>query len=46
MNSKVCVIGNFASDYFLVKLLLGQGCVMSLWLFDINLDITVREANA
>ena len=41
-----CVlVGNDVSEWFLVNVGLRQGCVMSLWLFNVYMDGVVREVN-
>ena len=45
--SKACVrVGNEVSEWFPVRVGLKQGCVMSLWLFNLYIDGVVREVNA
>ena len=45
-GSKACVrVGSEISDWFLVKVGLRQGCVMSPWLFNLYIDGVVREVN-
>ena len=45
--SRACVrVGNECSEWFLVKMGLRQGCVMSPWLFNLYMDGVVREVNA
>ena len=45
-GSKACVrVGNEVSEWFPVRVGLRQGCVMSLWLFNLNIDGVVREVN-
>ena len=47
VGSKACVrVGNEVSEWFLVRVGLRQGCVMSLWLFNLYIDGVVREVNA
>ena len=47
VGSKACVrVGNELSYWFEVKVGLRQGCVMSLWLFNLYIDGVVREVNA
>ena len=42
--SKACVrVGSEVSEWFLVKVGLRQGCVMSPWLFNLYIDGVVRE---
>ena len=44
VDSRVCVrVGNDVSEWFPVGL--RQGCVMSLWLFNVYMDVVVREVN-
>ena len=46
-SSKACVrVGSEVSEWFLVRVGLRQGCVMSPWLFNIYIDGVVREVNA
>ena len=43
VGSKACVrVGNELSEWFPVR----EGCVMSLWLFNLYIDGVVREVNA
>ena len=47
VGSKACVrVGNEVSELFPVRVGLRQGCVMSLWLFNLYIDGVVRELNA
>ncbi len=47
MNSRACVrVGNDVSEWFPVRVGLRQGCVMSPWLFNVDLDGVVREVHA
>ena len=47
VGSKACVrVGNEVSEWFPVRVGLRQGCVMSLWLFNLYIDGVVREVNA
>ena len=48
MDSKSCGrVGNEVSEWFPVRVGLRQGCVMSLWLFNLYIDGgVVREVNA
>ena len=47
VGSKACVrVGNEVSEWFPVRVGLRQGCVMSLWLFNLYMDGVVREVNA
>ena len=47
VGSKACVrVGNGVSEWFLVRVGLRQGCVMSPWLFNLYIDRVVREVNA
>ena len=47
VGSKACVrVGNEVSEWFPVRVGLRQGCVMSLWLFNLDIDGVVREVNA
>ena len=47
VGSKACVrVGNEVSEWFLVRVGLIQGCVMSPWLFNLYIDGVVREVNA
>ena len=47
VDSKACVrVGNGVSEWFLVRVGLRQGCVMSPWLFILYIDGVVREVNA
>ena len=44
VDSIACVlVGNDVSELFPVNVRLRQGCVMSLWLFNVNMDGAVRE---
>ncbi len=46
MNSRACVrVGNDVSDWFLARVALRQGCVMSPW-FNVYMDGVVREVHA
>ena len=46
VGSKACVrVGN-EGEWFPVRVGLRQGCVMSLWLFNLYIDGVVREVNA
>ena len=46
VGSKVCVRAeNEVSEWFPVKVVLRQGCVMSPWLFNLYIDGVVREVN-
>ncbi len=46
MNSRVCVReGNGVSDWFPVLVGLRQGCVISPWMFNVNMDSVVKEVN-
>ena len=38
-------MGNEISELFLVNVGLRQGCVMSLWLFNVYMDGVVQEVN-
>ncbi len=47
MNSTTCVrVGNGVNDWFPIRVDLRQGCVMSSWLFNVYMDVIVREVNA
>ena len=47
VGSIACVrVGNEVSEWFLVRVGLRQGCVMSPWLFNFHIDGVVREVNA
>ena len=47
MGSKACVrVGNEVGEWLPVRVGLRQGCVMSLWLFNLYIDGVVREVNA
>ena len=47
VSRKACVrIGNEVSEWFLMRVGLRQGCVMSPWLFNLYIDVVVREVNA
>ena len=47
VGNKACVrVGNEVSEWFPVRVGLRQGCVMSLWLFNLYIDGVVREVNA
>ena len=44
IDSRACVrMGNDVSEWFPVNVGLRQGCVMSLWLFNVYMDGAVRE---
>ena len=46
IDSWTCVrVGNDVSRWFSVNVGLGQGCVMSPWLFNVYMDSVVREVN-
>ena len=46
-GSKDCVrVGNEVSEWFPVRVGLRQGCVMSLWLFNLYVDGVETEVNA
>ena len=46
VDSWACVrVGNDVSKWFPVNVGLRQGCLMSPWLFDVNMDGVVREVN-
>ena len=46
VDSRACVrVGTDVSEWFLVKIGLRQGCVMSPWLFNVYMDGVVREVN-
>ena len=46
VDSRACVwVGNDVSEWFQVNVGLRQGCVMSLWLFNVYMDGVVREVN-
>ena len=46
VDSRACVrVGNDVSEWFPVNVGLRQGCVMSPWLFNVNMDGVVREVN-
>ena len=46
-ESKACFrVENEVSEWFPVRMGLRQGCVMSLWLFNLYIDGVVREVNA
>ena len=46
-DSRACIrIGNEVSEWFSVKFGVRQGCVMSPWLFNLNMDGVVREVQA
>ena len=46
VGSKACVrVGNEVSEWFPVRVGLRQGCVMSLWLFNLYTDGVAREVN-
>ena len=45
-DSKVCVqVGNDVSEFFPVNVGLRQGCVMSVWLFNVYVNGVIREVN-
>ena len=47
VHSRACVrVGNDVSEWFPVNVGLRQGCVMSLWLFNVYMDGVVREVVA
>ena len=47
VGSEGCIrVGNEVSEWFPVRVGLRQGCVMSLWLFNLYIDGVVREVNA
>ena len=47
VGSKACLrVGNEVSEWFLLRVGLRQGCVMSPWLFNLYIDGVVREVNA
>ena len=41
----MCPWGNDVSEWFPVHVGLRQGCVMSLWLFNLYMDCVVRDVN-
>ena len=44
VGSKACVrVGNEVSEWFPVRVGLRQGCVMSPWLFNLDIDGVLRE---
>ena len=44
MDCKACIrIGNEISELFSVKIRVRQGCFMSLWLFNLYMDVVVRD---
>ena len=46
VDSRACVrVGNEVSEWFPVNVGLRQGCVMSPWLFNVYMDVVVREVN-
>ena len=46
LDCRACVrVGNDVSEWFPVNVGLKQGCVMSPWLFNVNIDGGVREVN-
>ena len=46
VDSRTCVrVGNDVSEWFPVNVGLRQGCVMSLWLFNVYMDCVVQEVN-
>ena len=46
VDSRVYVrMGNDVSEWFQVNVVLRQGCVMSLWLFNVYMDVVGREVN-
>ena len=46
-GSKACVrVGNEVSEWFPLRVELRQGCVISLWLFNLYIDGVAREVNA
>ena len=46
VESRACVrVGNDVSELFLVNVGLRQGCAISPWLFNVNMDDVVREVN-
>ena len=46
MYSRACVrVGIDVSEWFPINVGLRQGCVMSLWLFNVYMDGVVREVN-
>ena len=46
VDSRACVrVGNDVSEWFLVNVGLRQGCLMSLWSFNVYMDGMVREVN-
>ena len=46
VGSKACVrVGNEVSEWLPVRVGLGQGCVMSPWLFNLYIDGVIREVN-
>ena len=46
VDSRACVrVGNDMSEWFPVNVGLGQGCVMSPWLFNVYMDGVVRDVN-
>ena len=46
VDSRACVrMGNVVSEWFPVNVGLRQGCVMSPWLFNVNMDGVVRKVN-
>ena len=46
VDSRACVrVGNDVSEWFPVNVGLKQGCVMSPWLFNVYMDLVVREVN-
>ena len=46
IDSKACVrVGNDMSEWFPVNVGLRQGCVMFPWLFNVYMDVVVREVN-
>ena len=46
VDSRACVrVGNDVSEWFPINVGLRQGCVMSPWLFNVYIDVVVREVN-
>ena len=46
VDSRACDrVGNYVNEWFPVNVGLGQGCVMSPWLFNVYMDGVVRELN-